>query len=256
MRSPETVLIIPAAGAGTRLQSSTPKVLTIVNGRAMIDHLFELYRGIVKRFVLVVHPAFESQVQAHCRSVAAGANVSYVRQPEPTGMLDAILLAMNDARLTEPGRMWITWCDQIGIHPSTVATLARMDRQHPQAHVILPTAQQHNPYIHLARAADGRITGILQRREGDAMPHLGESDMGLFSLSPESYFDWLPRFSAEAIHSATTRERNFLPFIPWLAARELPVVTFPATSPMEAIGVNTPDELARVEHYLQERDRA
>ena len=40
--SPDTVLIIPAAGAGTRLQSTTPKVLSPVNGRPMIDHLFDV----------------------------------------------------------------------------------------------------------------------------------------------------------------------------------------------------------------------
>jgi hypothetical protein len=49
-----------------------------------------------------------------------------------------------------------------------------------------------------------------------------------------------------------TRERNFLPFIPWLA-RTHAVVTFPCEHPMEAIGVNTPEDLARVERYLQQR---
>jgi hypothetical protein len=30
------------------------------------------------------------------------------------------------------------------------------------------------------------------------MPSVGESDMGLFSLSPEAYFELLPEFSLEA----------------------------------------------------------
>lgn len=256
MRSPETVLIIPAAGGGTRLQSSSPKVLTPVNGRLMIDHLFDLYRGVVTRFVLVVRPSFEAAVRAHCASAAGDLDVTYARQADPTGMLDAILLAADAARTPDVERVWITWCDQIGIHPNTISALDRRSEQSPEAPVILPTALQENPYIHLARAADGRITAILQRREGDAMPRVGESDMGLFSLSPDSYFNWLPRFGEDAIRAAGTQERNFLPFLPWLARRDLRVMTFPCTSPMEAIGVNTPDDLVRIEQYLQERGRS
>jgi bifunctional N-acetylglucosamine-1-phosphate-uridyltransferase/glucosamine-1-phosphate-acetyltransferase GlmU-like protein len=171
-------------------------------------------------------------------------------------MLDAILLAAEDARTPEVKRVWITWCDQIAIHPNTITTLDRMSGDSPDAQVILPTSVQENPYIHLARAPDGRITAILQRREGDAMPPVGESDTGLFSLSPDSYFNLLPRFGKDAVRAAGTRERNFLPFLPWLVQRELRVITFPCTSKMEAIGVNTPDDLVRIEQYLQERGRS
>ena len=47
-------------------------------------------------------------------------------------------------------------------------------------------------------------------------------------------------------------ERNFLPFIPWVAQRR-PVI-IPSEDPEEAIGVNTPEELRAVEAYLQRRD--
>jgi len=50
----------------------------------------------------------------------------------------------------------------------------------------------------------------------------------------------------------TTGERNFLPFVPWLAQRRL-VATFPCTDPMEAVGINTPDELRQVEAWLRSR---
>ena len=49
-----------------------------------------------------------------------------------------------------------------------------------------------------------------------------------------------------------TGERNFLPFIPWLAGRK-PVVTFPCTDPMEALGINTPEDLQQVEAWLRSR---
>jgi len=256
VRSPDTILIIPAAGAGTRLESATPKVLTPVNGRAMIDHLFDLYRDVVRRFVLIVHPSFEAAVREHCVTVAPDLDVAYARQPEPTGMLDAILIGVDTARDSSADRIWITWCDQIGVHRDSIATLRRVSEEQPQAHVVFPTARQDHPYIHIDRDGEGRISAIRQRREGDAMPPVGESDMGLFSLSPEACFNWLPRFGAEALHASASRERNFLPFIPWMAQHAHQVLTFPCTHEMEAIGVNTPDDRLRMEQYLLERDRS
>lgn len=75
--------------------------------------------------------------------------------------------------------------------------------------------------------------------------------MGLFSLSAEAYLDLLPAFGREAGASTATRERNFLPFIPWLERRGHSVMTFPSTNELEAIGVNTPDDRRRLESYLR-----
>jgi bifunctional UDP-N-acetylglucosamine pyrophosphorylase/glucosamine-1-phosphate N-acetyltransferase len=247
----ETVLVIPAAGAGTRLNSDTPKVLAPVNGRPMLDYLFERYRHAVARFVLVLHPSFADRVREHVTSPAAPFDVTYALQPAPTGMLDAILLAAAALAAAPPERVWITWCDQIGVHPDTVARLSEMSAVHPEVPVVMPTARQVDPYIHLERDPDGLIAAVRQRREGDRMPAVGESDMGLFSLSADAYFEELPRFGREAGPSHGTRERNFLPFLPWLAARGENVVTFPCTNEMEALGVNTPDDRRRLADYLR-----
>jgi bifunctional UDP-N-acetylglucosamine pyrophosphorylase/glucosamine-1-phosphate N-acetyltransferase len=252
---PDTVLIIPAAGAGTRLQSTTPKVLSPVNGRAMIDHLFDRYRHVVQRIVLVVHPSFEAEVRQHVKQMAPALDVHFAQQPEPTGMLDAILLASDAARQGPASRVWITWCDQVGVHPDTISTLYRMSQQRTDVATILPTTRQAPPYIHLERDSSGRITAIRQRREGDDMPEVGESDMGLFSLSPDAYFNLLPQFSSEATQAAATRERNFLPFLPWLVQRGHSVVTFPATHELEAVGINTPDDRRRLEVYLRDLEQ-
>ena len=84
------------------------------------------------------------------------------------------------------------------------------------------------------------------------MPTRGESDMGLFSLSRGAYCTLLPQFAGETVSGRGTGERNFLPFVPWLAARA-PVATIPCTDPREAIGINTPEDLQQVEAWLRER---
>ena len=217
----------------------------------MIDHLLDRYREVVQRFVLVVHPSFESDVREHIERIAPAHDVRFAQQPHPTGMLDAILLACEAAKQRSPDRVWITWCDQVGVHPDTVTRLARVSRERADAPAIFPTTRQAPPYIHLERDSGGRIAKICQRREGDSMPEVGESDMGLFSLSADAYFTLLPQFAGETTVSASTRERNFLPFMPWLVQRGHDVVTFPATNELEAIGINTPDDRRRLETYLR-----
>jgi bifunctional UDP-N-acetylglucosamine pyrophosphorylase / glucosamine-1-phosphate N-acetyltransferase len=248
------VLIIPAAGLGTRLNADGPKALFPIDGRPMIDHLFQLYEPFVSGFVLVLHPSFETAVRRHCD--ARGVNVYYARQDTPTGMLDAILSPIDLLRDLECHRIWVTWCDQIAVHPMTVRTLDRHDREDPLASVILPTAWRRDPYIHIEREPGGGILEVRHRREGDAMPELGESDMGLFSLACRAYFEEVPEFASEGPGGSATGERNFLPFIPWVCRRGGRVRTFACRDPREAIGVNDAQDARAVEAYLAERGAA
>lgn len=246
------LLVIPAAGLGSRLGANVPKLLVPVGGETMIDRLLALYRGPVDHVVLVVSPVFAEQVREHLAHRSYDLRVECVEQASPTGMLDAVLLGTSVATRLDPSSIWITWCDQIAVHPKTIARLADLTSTRAHDALVMPTVRQSPPYIHLERDPSGRIVRVLHRREGDVMPETGESDMGLFALSPKSYFDRLPAYAQSVEVGHATRERNFLPFIPWLARIET-VTTFPSESPMEAVGVNTPEELAIVERYLASR---
>ena len=84
------------------------------------------------------------------------------------------------------------------------------------------------------------------------MPATGESDMGVFALARDTFQIDLSQYADTVVPAAGTGERNFVPFVPWLAQRKT-VVTFPCTDPMEAIGINTPDELHAIEAWLRTR---
>ena len=244
------LLIIPAAGIGSRLGADVPKVLVRVGGMTMLERLLMLYRQWVEHVVLVLNPAFEHLVRQQIERRVDAARVSCAIQPKPTGMLDAILLGGEVAKSFAPSSIWVTWCDQIAVHPRTIERLGHRTSSGSHDALVMPTVTQPNPYIHLERDPSGRIVRVLHRREGDAMPDVGESDMGLFALSPRAYFDRLPAYANDVEIGRTTGERNFLPFIPWIGGTET-VTTFPAEDPMEAVGINTPEDLAAVERYLR-----
>ena len=241
------LLVIPAAGRGSRLGWHGAKALCPVAGRPMVDWLIARYAPLVDLIVLVAAPAAEHDFREHVAGV--GTRAAVVVQPHPTGMLPAILCARSLVQDEQPEQVWITWCDQIGISRVTVETLAAELDRNADAALVFPTVRQTPPYIHFARNADGRIIEVLQRREGDPMPPSGESDTGLFGLRRETYLADLVTYETVAPTGDSTRERNFLPFVPWLAGRK-PVRTFDLGDPREAIGVNTQADIAVVEAFL------
>lgn len=243
----DRLLIIPAAGRGSRLGVDTPKALVPVADRPMLEHLLKRHRPFVERFVVVVSPAAVGAFSSYLAGQSAP--VDLVVQQHPTGMLDAITLAEPLVASHRPRRVAVTWCDQIAITAVTVERLARHAMSPLAAALVFPTLRVDSPYIHFERNAQGRIVAVRQRREGDQMPATGETDMGLFDLSAAAYQRDLQEFAAAAEESPGTGERNFLPFIPWLAART-PVETIDGASPIETVGINTPQELAAIEAHL------
>jgi bifunctional UDP-N-acetylglucosamine pyrophosphorylase/glucosamine-1-phosphate N-acetyltransferase len=216
----------------------------------MIDHLFERYSALVDHFVVVVAPAAVPAFEQYLRTTPHRAEC--VVQAEPAGMLPAVLCAQRVIAAQRPDHIWVTWCDQIAISAQTVQRLAEEMERHPDAALVFPTVRQQPPYIHFARNSSSRIVDVLQRREGDNLPPAGESDAGLFALRLDAYLDSLIEYDRLAPAGAASGERNFLPFIPWLAERAT-VRTFALTDGREAVGINTPDDLRNVETYLLER---
>jgi bifunctional UDP-N-acetylglucosamine pyrophosphorylase/glucosamine-1-phosphate N-acetyltransferase len=242
------LLIIPAAGRGSRLGSSMPKALVRVNGRPMLQRLIDVHRRTVDLIVVVIAPDAVGRFGEFRRS--QDADLELIVQDRPTGMLDAIRLAEPVAARLKPERVLVTWCDQIGVTPATISRLDARSRAADAPALVFPTFLVSRPYIHFDRDTNGRIVGVRQRREGDEMPETGETDMGLFDLSLHAYLSDLARF-AQVSQPSATGERNFLPFIPWLSSQTA-VETITGNSAIEVLGVNTPDDLAAMAAHLAE----
>jgi bifunctional UDP-N-acetylglucosamine pyrophosphorylase/glucosamine-1-phosphate N-acetyltransferase len=252
----DRLLIVPAAGRGSRLGADQPKALVPLAGQTMLEHVIARHAPFSSHTAVVIAPSAAADFDRFLASRSAGAvsrlggPIETVVQQSPTGMLDAILTAGAVVRRLRPRRICITWCDQVAISGATAAALASRAADPRAAPLILPTVRRPEPYIHFDRDERQRIVAVRQRREGDAMPEIGESDVGLFDLSLDAYLFELGRYAAELSPSATTGERNFLPFIPWLDRRH-PVETLPVADAFESIGVNTPEEHAAMEQRLQ-----
>ena len=65
----ETVVIL-AAGEGTRMKSSTPKVLHPIAGRTLVGHVLNAVDALAPKNVRVVVGAGREQVEAHIAEIA------------------------------------------------------------------------------------------------------------------------------------------------------------------------------------------
>ncbi len=254
------VMIIPAAGRGTRLSFDGPKLLYPLAGKPLITHLIERYKSYIDLFVIVVNPDAKEDVRKEIDKSCVDFLIDF--QLEATGMLDAITMPMDtlQSQQDEIANVWISWCDQASI---TAETASKVDKElsklarRSNTYLTLPTAQVVSPYIHMQRDQYGNIDKVLQRRENDEMPEIGENDCGLFAMSGKAYFHELREFAAiDQTMGLETKERNFLPFIAWLSQKrgrkeshtknaskhQKTVTTLPATDSIETLGINTVDD--------------
>ena len=227
--------VIPAAGRGARLGTDRPKILASLTATETIwSVLYARLAPLVDHVHLVLSPEGAGQFPA------LPPNVSVSIQPQPIGMGDAIFRGMEV--WSEHDAVLIVWGDQVFVSTGTLTrTIAASGSR--QSHAVLPVTRMAAPYVEYV--FDGaRLTRVLQTREGDVTTPNGYSDVGTFLLSTrglgsawKDYLDLAPRGSA-------TGEINFLPFLPFLSARNWTITPVEVADATEARGINTKDDLA------------
>src|ERR1700674_727985 len=158
MAMPDFVIIILAAGKGTRLKSSLAKVLHRAGGRSLVEHVVRACQPLKAREIIAV---VGHQAEDVTTSVAP-LGVNTVMQQPQRGTGHAMLVARRaiPARakfaIVVPG-------DAPLIRPETLAALARAHRESGAAATIL-SAEIENPaaYGRILRRDDGSVAAIVE----------------------------------------------------------------------------------------------
>lgn len=240
--------VIAAAGRGSRLGFDLPKILFPVAGRTILDWLLDLLLPCCSTAIFVLSPDGRRHVEPELERRAPG-RYRIAIQENPTGMGDAIAIGLE--QVTAPFAA-VIWGDQVAIRPASINAILRLHQGMIEPAMTIPTVLRPDPYIHFERDAAGRICGLLQAREGDALPALGESDAGFFCFRADTLRDLLARMRRdESVFGARTGEFNLLPVIPYAAAAGLGVLTPQLMEIEETVGINSPADAARIEPYLR-----
>lgn len=243
--------IIPAAGAGSRLGYHLPKVLYPILGKPMIHWMVELLSPFCSRFVFVLSPTHQEEVEKALFQILPQGRFEIVLQETPTGMADAVLAG---TKAVETPFSIVAWGDQVTLSTETVRSCIELHESRQNSLLTLPTIIKSNPYIHFERNTEGRIVKVLQKRENEIHISTGESDCGLFLFDTHELINILNTAKKEGTsQGASTKEFNLLPLLPRFEQGIGTLETLRIDREEETLGVNTQEEAEHVTRILTRR---
>lgn len=159
----ETVVIL-AAGEGTRMKSSTPKVLHPIAGRTLIGHVLKAVDALAPKNVRVVVGAGREQVEAHIAEIAPKAVTVFQEKRGGTGHATQLALA----GLNPSGTILVLAGDTPML---TGTSLAQLLAEHHAGGFTasVMTAEHPDPtgYGRIIRGDDASLLRIVEERDAD-----------------------------------------------------------------------------------------
>ena len=232
----------PAAGRGSRLGVDLPKLLVPVSER---DTIWSVLKGKLKPFVDHIHVVLStSGLPVFMEALAGDPDASMVStsvQTDPIGMGDAIFRGYDDCRARAQSSSFGATKSMCRRKPSRRASTSTRAPLAGSSFLLVTLAE---PYVEYRFGEDGRLSGILQSREGDICKPGGWGDVGTFLLSTDGLLDTWQAFLSQVQLGARTGEVNFLPLPGFPAEAGWDVKSSLVSDPREARGINSPEDLA------------
>jgi bifunctional N-acetylglucosamine-1-phosphate-uridyltransferase/glucosamine-1-phosphate-acetyltransferase GlmU-like protein len=224
-------LIIPAAGKGTRLGYNLPKILFPISGYPIISYILNLCSKFISEIIFIVSPNGKKPINDYLLSETKDLKWRFAYQVQPKGMAEAVYIGLKKCKTLFS---LCIWGDQPAIKLNTLVSTMKALEYYPNYQLALPTIIKYDPYIHLDRYSDGKIKKVLQKREGDDLPILGESDCGLFAMKVPDLLEIFETTPVDLLIGRNTKKINFLPILRFLSK----TISLRITTEIESLDVN------------------
>lgn len=247
MPNKDAVIVILAAGKGTRLKSSLAKVLHPAGGRALIENVVRacLPLGAKKILAIVGHQAEEVTAAVEPFGVEA-----VLQQPQH-GTGHAMLVAkraIGKAKIAVvlPG-------DAPLVRTETLKALTATHRSGKAAATILSAVvADPSGYGRILRKSENSVAAIVEDSQLTAeQRELNEINSSIYCFSTDKLWPALAQVKPENRH----REIYLTDAIAVLASKGETVLAQIAHDSREVLGCNTRADLAEVDHIFRERKR-
>jgi bifunctional UDP-N-acetylglucosamine pyrophosphorylase/glucosamine-1-phosphate N-acetyltransferase len=229
-------IVILAAGEGTRMKSSLPKVLQTIGGRPLLLHLLETATELDPGQVHVVIGSGADQVRSACGDF----DVNWVIQSERRGTGHAVMQAIP--AIPDDALVLVL----LGDHPLIPVSLLAEMIKHSAAPLSVLTMELDQPrgYGRIERDRTGRISGVVEDR--DATPaqwKIREVNTGIILADATHLRRWLGTLGCDNI-----KQEYYLTDIFAMAHSEkLGIHGVLAPDPRDLQGANDRRQLAALE---------
>ncbi|MEO6016081.1 MAG: bifunctional UDP-N-acetylglucosamine diphosphorylase/glucosamine-1-phosphate N-acetyltransferase GlmU [Polaromonas sp.] len=250
-------VVIMAAGKGTRMKSTLPKVLHRLGGRALLGHVIDCAARLSARQAVVITGHGAAQVEGACQSMAQAQDrvdstlpLQFARQEPQLGTGHAVQQAVP--LLDDDGVTLVLSGDVPLTQASTLqALLAQCDGQR----LALLTLSMTDPtgYGRIVRAgaeASAQVRAIVEHKDATpAQREIHEIYSGIMAVPTRLLRAWLARLDNQNAQN----EYYLTDIVKFAVADGVAVVAHQITDAAQVAGVNSPVQLAELERVHQLR---
>ena len=200
MTTPLSTLVL-AAGEGTRMRSTTPKVLHPIAGRPLVEHAVRAAAGLDPDHLAVVVGHGREQVGEHLAAVAGalGREITTAVQERQDGTGDAVRCALDALPADLGGTVLVSYGD---VPLLDTATLAELLAEHTGANnavtVLTSVAPDPSGYGRIVRDEHGEVRAIVEHKDCDQdQLAIDEINSGVYAFDAAVLADGLRRLSTD-----------------------------------------------------------
>jgi bifunctional UDP-N-acetylglucosamine pyrophosphorylase/glucosamine-1-phosphate N-acetyltransferase len=236
-------VVILAAGQGSRMKSSLPKVLHRIAGKPMLHHVMDTARqlGAERIHGVIGHGA--DQVKA----LTQADDVQWAMQEQQLGTGHAVAQALPN--LPDGAHVLILYGDVPLTQPETLAELVSRVSEHA---IGLLTVRLDNPdgYGRILRDKQGKVTAIVEQKDAtQEQKTINEVNTGILAVSASHLKAWLPQLS-----NANAQGEYYLTDLIAMASEAgVSIEVAQPDTEFEVQGVNNRIQLADLERWYQKQ---
>jgi bifunctional UDP-N-acetylglucosamine pyrophosphorylase/glucosamine-1-phosphate N-acetyltransferase len=235
-------VVILAAGKGTRMRSSLPKVLHRLADKPLLQHVIDCARTLQPHAVHVVYGHGGEAVKADIND----ATLLWAEQAEQLGTGHAVEQAV--AQLQQDSTVLVLYGDVPLVTTETLRALL----QHVDGGLALLTMQLDNPagYGRIVRDAGGSVQRIVEEKDASVdEKQITEVNTGILAVAGTRLAGWLKR-----LENGNAQGEYYLTDIIAMAVQDgLAVDALCTVDQDEVAGVNDRVQLAHLERVYQRR---
>lgn len=235
-------IVILAAGKGTRMHSSTPKVLHEVGAKPILAHVIDCAKNLEPHKIIVVYGYGGETV----REAFAHENVTWVHQAEQLGTGHAVQQAITHLDVDANVLILLGDVPLVDVHACKKLTSQADDK------LAILSFDKADPtgYGRIVRNATGSVDAIVEHKDATATQHaITEVNTGIMAM-PNAYLaKWLSQIS-----NKNAQGEYYLTDIVALAvAQGVEVVAEVTDDEWSVTGINSKIDLSEIERVYQAR---
>jgi len=240
-------IIILAAGKGSRMRSSTPKVLHEIAGKSLLEHIIDTSLELKPTQIHIVIGHGKSQIVDTFKDYKNASQINWVEQNELLGTGHAAAQALPSIK--DDADILMLTADVPLIKAQTLQNMIDAMSAYPLA---LLTAIVDDPsgLGRITRDENNAVTGIVEHKDASSDQHnISEINSGIICAHSKQLRTWLTD-----IDSNNAQQEYYLTDIVSLAYESgNPIAALHPNTNAEVIGINDRSQLASAERQHQKQ---